>query len=198
MFLLSLNDANPLRSIIVDELEHVLSNYCPIVYVYLDYTDPATHDATAVLANLLKQLLQAFKSDLPKEVKRDFDTLRAKIACYKANSNDYIHTILRAVKYFTVVFFLFDAIDEWERDGARGELLKCIRALENGAANVKVLITSRPHISLENIFESLESIEVRTNVSDVKTYIRAKLHSRVNAAVEEEIVTQLTASADAT
>ena len=121
------------------------------------------------------------------------DFLRTKIRSHQVNSNDYILLILRAAKYFTTVFFIFDALDEWERNGARRELLHCINAIQTGG-NVKILVTSRPHISLGGILRDMESIEIRTNMSDVERYIRATLNSydHIGARFKEEVVARLT------
>lgn len=188
------------RSLIVDRLRRIFGSNCPIVFAYLDYKDQPTRGVTPVLANLLKQLLQLFKPNLPNELKRDLNALQANIGSYQDNATDYIQLILRAANYFPTVFFIFDALDECEKNGLRWELLDCINALQNGGTNVKILITSRPHISLERLSSPPESIAIRANISDIECYIRAKLdlYHRMSAGLKEEIVKRLTSTAEGT
>ena len=170
------------------------------MYAYLDYTDQSTRAVLAVLASLLTQLLHAFRSEMPDDVKYEFNAMQADLQSYRINSNIYIRLILRAARYFPTVFLIFDALDEWERNGPRWQLLDCMKTLQKDGANVKILITSRPHISLKNIFVSMESIEIRAQVSDIELYIREKLgpYDHFGDALKERIVAQLTSTAKGT
>jgi hypothetical protein len=75
-----------------------------------------------------------------------------------------------------------------------------MKTLQKDGSNVKILVTSRPHISLKNIFISMESIEIRAQVSDIQLYIREKLgpYDHFGDALKERIVAQLTSTAKGT
>ena len=194
------NFTDILRSLIVDQLPNIVGRDCAIVYAYLDYTNQSTRAVLAVLASLLKQLLRAFKSDLPDDVKYELNVMQADLQSYRINWSNYIRLILRAARYFPTVFLIFDALDEWERNGPRWQLLHCMKTLQKDGTNVKILVTSRPHISLKNFFVSMESIKIRAQVSDIEMYIREKLepYDHLGDGVKKRIVAQLTSTAKGT
>jgi hypothetical protein len=91
------------------------------------------------------------------------------------SSAHYIKLILRCSEFFTTVFFIFDALDECLEAGSRKNLVTSITAIQNGGKNIKVLITSRPHLAWETSFSVAETLELRSHVDDRKLYIRSEL-----------------------
>lgn len=199
--LLLQSDVADIRSIVVDRLERLYGEKSAVLFVYIEYKDPATQSVSAILANLLKQLLQRLEqSGLPSDINQSLDKFQSSIRAHHMDVTDYVQLILRASKYFVSVYLVIDALDECHSGGFRRNLLTTVNQIRDGANNLKVLISSRPHISLENSFPSTENLEIRASASDLAKYSRAKLetYSHIPETLKTKILTDLLSKTDGT
>lgn len=188
-------------STIIDRLEHEFGKDCAIIYAYFDYQTHATNKITKVFGCIMKQIIERFDhNSLPDELKRDLSELRDNIRSYQVHLKDYIQIITRSTRYFSKVFLLFDALDEYGSRGARQEFFRSIAEIQNNCANTHVLFTSRPHISLDGASISSESIEILANADDLELVIREKLDNchHVSINLKEHIIMQLIKRANET
>ena len=185
----------------MDRLEHDFGDHSAIIYMYFDYKEQGVHKLTNVLGSILKQICQAFKPGLlPNEIRRDLSVLTTKIRTRQVDLKDYTQLIVQSMESFARVFLIFDALDEYGSDGARQELLRTVEELQHGGTNIHVLITCRPHISVDLFFASSNSIEIRAHDSDLELLIRAKLsaYSHISANLKEDILIELMSMANGT
>jgi hypothetical protein len=172
------------------------------VYAYVDYKVHATQCVRDILANLVKQLCRSFDpSPVPKDLKSMLQDIGQKFRAHQIAPKDYVDFILRCAKYFPSVFILFDALDECDL-GPRWKLLNSIKDIHHGGKNIKILITSRDHITLEHGFASHLSFDIKAHHSDLESFVRAKLefdtHIQVPAKFKSQIVKELLSKADGT
>jgi hypothetical protein len=84
------------------------------------------------------------------------------------------HSILCSIiSEFSSVFIVVDALDEYPEE-QRDILLHCLSKL--GPA-VNLMLTSRPHISIETAAEGaiMDILEIRANENDIRRYIAAQI-----------------------
>ena len=199
--LLLQSDVADLRSIVVDRLESLYEEQSAILFVYIDYKDPATQSVSTIFANLLKQLLQRLEqTGLPPDIHQSLDKFQSNIRVHHMDVTEYIQLILSASKYFLSVYLVIDALDECHNSAFRRNLLTAINQIRDGTNNLKILISSRPHISLENSFPSTEILEIRASASDLEKYARAKLetYSHISETLKTKILTDLLSKTDGT
>lgn len=187
------------RSNIIDGLQHRYGKDCAVVYAYVDYKIAATQCVRNILPSLVKQLYRSLEP-VPKELSTCLQELSEKVRSHQVDSQDYVNLIHRCAKHFSTVFILFDALDECD-PGARWRLLTSIREIHRGGKNVKVLMTCRDHIRLEDLFIVDLSLEIKAHCSDLESYVRSKLdscHISIAEGLRNEIVRQLLSKADGT
>ena len=185
----------------VDRLESLYGEKSAVLFVYIDYEDPATQSVPTIFANLLKQLLQRLEpTGLPSDINQSLDQFQSSIRAHHMDVTDYVRLILSASKYFVSVYLVVDALDECLSGGFRRNLLTAINQIRDGANNLKILISSRSHISLENSFPSTENLEIRASASDLAKYARAKLetYSHIPETLKTKILTDLLSKTDGT
>ncbi|KAJ7241052.1 hypothetical protein B0H12DRAFT_1326331 [Mycena haematopus] len=158
-----------LVSIAVDHLR-AEQEHCDIVGVaaiYLNHKETDAHAPSTLLTSLWRQLVVG-QSIAP------VDQLYQKHRepCTKP-SLDEDHTVLcSTISRYLKVFILVDALDEYpERE--RNILIWYLSQL---GSNVNLLLTSRPHISLNIHGAQLEVLEVRAIEEDIRRHIDAQIH----------------------
>jgi hypothetical protein len=145
-----------------------------IVYIYCNYKEP-NQSAVNLLASVLQQLIQT-DSDVSKEV----------IDLYKSHTmrktrpgiSEYSELLKREVQRYSKVFLIIDALDECIDIETRETLLTEIAKVEtNVQSNLHLLVTARPHISINQIFKEASSLEIYASNDDIKAYLQGRIET---------------------
>lgn len=150
-----------------------------VAHIYFDYKEESRQTPAYVLASLVKQLAYQIP-DLPGAIedlhnKREPEGKRPTI-------EELYSVLLSTTKSFPHVFLLFDALDEYNQENKRGELLELFHRMCEPGAGISVFLTSRPHP--EDIQDSLRDatrIEILAKEDDIRTYIREKINKSPRA-----------------
>jgi hypothetical protein len=87
---------------------------------------------------------------------------------------EVVKVLSSSLAEFSKVFIIVDAIDEYP-ETRRWTLLQHMAAM---GSNVKLMITSRPHISPEAFsFPSLETLDIQAASTDIREYINVWIYS---------------------
>ncbi|KAJ7252326.1 ankyrin repeat-containing domain protein [Mycena rebaudengoi] len=72
---------------------------------------------------------------------------------------------------FSSVFIVVDALDEYPEE-YRDPLLRRLCQLESP---VRLMLTSRPHISIDHIIPNIDTLDIRATEEDIREYVRAQI-----------------------
>ena len=150
-----------------------------------------------MFASLLRQLLRSFGQEpWPSDV---FQSLRETCDGEGAlNVRDLIALFFRCSESFTTTYIILDALDECADSGLRWKVTNfCEEALKTGSRH-RVLVTSRPHLSMELMTEAT-ILHIEATPADLEGYIRETLRHtgcRFSAALRDEITASLLRLAD--
>jgi NACHT domain len=189
-----------ITSIVVDKLYAEFGNDAnvAIAYVYCNFRQQMQQNPKALLASLLKQLLQRrpFVPECIMTLFKRHDNERTRPPLQEISKA--LHTIVKA---FTKTFIIIDALDECQNsDGGRRKLLSEIFELQ-AKTDVSFFATSRCIPEMRKEFESSISVEIRASQDDVQTYLdghMSKLPLCVlrNSDLQEEIKTEIMKAVD--
>ena len=165
----------------IDELLSAVGDDTGVAYVYLDYADKQAQTVENIIASLAMQL------SLCKKNNDDIQGLYEQ--CQKGKSRPDLNkleaTLQIVCSRFKRVFFVFDALDEYE-EKLRGLLLAQLRGLEK--SRCRFFLTSRPHLQdlQRNLCDYLE-IEIKAQDSDMKLLIQKRIEddSMLSELVED-------------
>ncbi|KAF7345837.1 ANK-REP-REGION domain-containing protein [Mycena venus] len=162
-----------LVSIIVDDLRTYLANEkTGVAVLYLDHkatTD--AHSPTNLLAAVWQQL------DLTKPISPRIRELhkRRHAQGTRPSLEEIYSALYSTVSQFSCVFIVVDALDEYPEEH-RDTLLRHLWRL--GPA-VRLMLTSRPHISIDHIILSVETLNIRANEEDIRKYIEGQIQKSI-------------------
>ena len=116
---------------------------------------------------LLRQLaLHGFTSDALALLKGQKDKLQP------LSLGQLMSLLQTEVKTYSRVFIVIDALDEYS-DGVQKELIAKIQSL----TSVKLLVTSRPILSIEHNLGADSKLEITAKDSDINAYLETQLSS---------------------
>ncbi|KAJ7453540.1 ankyrin repeat-containing domain protein [Mycena galericulata] len=184
-----------LLSIVVDHLrtDQDIEN-TGVAVIYLNHKETDMRTPSQLLASLWRQLV--FGKSIPRHLG---DLHKRHCETRTRPSVDEDRAVLHStISEYSKVFVLVDAMDEYPEEH-RNTLLHLLCAL--GPA-VNLMLTSRPHINIENIVPTsrLETLEIRATEEDVRKYLdgqilkssRLRNHIKnspdLRDAIEEKIV----------
>ncbi|KAF2186397.1 hypothetical protein K469DRAFT_526817, partial [Zopfia rhizophila CBS 207.26] len=160
-----------LASIVVDHLQKSFpGDDTGIAFAYCNHQERIKQTPVNLIGSLLKQLAQARPLI--------YDRLKP---LYKKHQNyntcptlSEISTALRdEIAHYSNVFVIIDALDECpEHNGFRDTLLMELGSLSR---YVKLLVTSRPHISIEYDIEGAIPLEIQASDGDLRKYLQDRL-----------------------
>ncbi|KAF7370630.1 Ankyrin repeat domain containing protein [Mycena sanguinolenta] len=155
------------RSIVVDHLraEHGHCGDIGVAAIYLDHKETDAHTPSTLLASLWRQLVVGQSVTFVEELylkHREPGT---------RPSLDEAHAILcSTVSQYSKVFILVDALDEYP-ECERGILMSYLSRL---GSNVNLLLTSRPHICVDNSIH-MAQIEIYATAEDIRCYMDVQI-----------------------
>lgn len=164
-----------------------------VAFFYFDFGAEDEQTPVQILSSLLKQLLLQLEG-LPAPVKQLFDRsiMKGQIPQVK----ELQELLLSIPKEFNAVYLVIDALDECKVGDCRSELLRAFQAFQ---ASMKLLVTSRPHLSdLNDSLAHASQVKLRAVESDLRDYVYKKLETRKikkilgkDENLKEEIVTSI-------
>ncbi|KAJ7453087.1 ankyrin repeat-containing domain protein [Mycena latifolia] len=159
-----------LASIVVDNLRtNAGSMSTGVAVLYLNHKETGAQSPSNLLAGLWRQLvLEKPLSSAVHQLYRKHREPRTR------PSLEEIHGALRStISQYSEVFLVVDALDEYPEE-QRDVLLRKLFTL---GSTVNLLLTSRPHINIDNIIGSadIENLEIRATEDDVRQYIEAQI-----------------------
>ncbi|KAJ9642435.1 hypothetical protein H2199_004816 [Coniosporium tulheliwenetii] len=160
-----------LASIVIDHLQKTFpDDDTGIAFAYCSHQERTRQTPVNLIGSLLKQLAQERPSlcDLLKPLYKDHR---------KHNTSptlSEISTALRtAIAQYNKVFIVIDALDECpEHSGFRDSLLLELGSLSQ---HVSLLVTSRPHISIEYDIGGAVPLEIQASEDDLRKYLQERI-----------------------
>ncbi|KAF7343623.1 Ankyrin [Mycena sanguinolenta] len=157
-----------LVSIAVDYLQ-AEQEHCDdigVAVIYLNHKETDRHAPSTLVASLWRQLV------VGKSI-TSVDKLygRHRERCTKPSLDDSLDILMSTISQYIKVFILVDALDEYP-EHERGILMLELSRL---GSNVNLLFTSRPHISLDNIFPQMEVVNIEATEEDIRRHIDAQI-----------------------
>jgi hypothetical protein len=149
------------------------------------------------MASLLKQLLQCLGPKPWPKVLLQKLLLQSATPRSLLDINALSDLIRLCIEQFNKTFFIFDAIDELESRADRACLFDFLDAARTWNGDVKILLTSPPHISLNQLQKSAQILSMAVSDADLKIYIRYQIKYRqFGLDLENEIIAQILSAAD--
>jgi hypothetical protein len=143
-----------------------------ITYIYCNYKEQTEQTVFNLVANLLKQIIQA-NGVIPEDIKSLYDYHYTRETL--PSLNELMSALTVEVAQKSTAFILVDAFDECpERGGVRGDLLRALQSL-SGMHNVKLLVTSRDLPSIAEDFRGAERLDICADDEDIKRYVKFRI-----------------------
>ena len=160
------------RSIVIERLLTECSTDIGVAFCYCEYKKQAEQTATALLASLLRQLMERRGHGLPDELLEVYKTHAANETRLQI---DECTELLRAeFNRWPEVFIVIDALDEYNKiSEARIELLVEIEKLP---PNLHLLCTSRFLADIEGQLGTKHPrVEIRAQDLDIEKYVSSRI-----------------------
>ncbi|KAJ6470172.1 ankyrin repeat-containing domain protein, partial [Mycena vulgaris] len=187
-----------LASMVVEHLNAAFRNNknIGVACIYLNHKEADQQTPPKLLAGLWRQLV--FNRDIGSIAENLYKQHREKHT--EPSLEEVVNVVSSSLKEFSQVFIIVDAMDEYP-EFERHILLQHLAAI---SSNVNLMITSRPHISLEPFsFPDLETLDIRATPEDLREYINAQIYSSRLAQhvkdlpqLQEEIYAKIIGAAD--
>ncbi|KAJ7688186.1 ankyrin repeat-containing domain protein [Mycena rosella] len=185
-----------LASLVVNHLETRARNEnLGLACIYLNHKETDTQTIPNLLGGLLKQLILG--TPIPSEV----NSLYAHHSSRQTRPapDEFRKALNSALVGYPQVYFIIDALDEYP-EHPRHLFLKHLATL---VPQIKILLTSRPHINLDSYFPNLKIIEIQAAEEDIHRYldtqiensVRLSKHIRTRPELAGEIQAKITGNA---
>lgn len=122
-----------------------------------------------LVASLLKQLIQEGHP-----VHDSLSTLykRHGLRSTRPSLGEISELIRQEFGLYRQIFVIMDALDECqEQNGHRGRLIEELQKI----TSVNLMVTSRPHIDVQDAFRNIIWLEVRASEEDLRRYINGRM-----------------------
>lgn len=139
-----------------------------VAYVFCNYKEQTRQTISDLVASLLRQFVtnRSVMSAKIKAFYKDFHDYKK----IRPGIKDLRIALQSEIETYSQVYIVVDALDEClECDQAN--LIKTLQSL----TNVKLLITSRPLLSIEQQFHGVERLDILANIDDVRKYIEDRI-----------------------
>jgi Cdc6-like AAA superfamily ATPase len=165
-------------------LDSAQSGTYGVAYVYCNYKSQADQDTVSILSAILKQLVQSQPSTLG-----PVERLHQKHAGRGTKpSLDDIYSVLQDVlAQYPYVHIVVDALDECQNE-TREQLCTKLLDLQKGA-DVRLMVTSRFVLDVEDAFRQALKLEVQASDGDVTQFVAGQIH-RLPACIQRDVALQ--------
>ncbi|KAJ6521474.1 hypothetical protein DFH09DRAFT_215646 [Mycena vulgaris] len=155
-----------LASIAANDLRVTLENI-GVAVIYLNHKETEVQSPSHLLAGIWRQLV--FKKAISSSVHRLREEHREPRT--RPSLEEIRDVLCSAVVEYSKVFIIVDALDEYPEQ-LRGSLLHSLSSL---GSTVNLMVTSRPHIAVNYIFRTLETLEIRAAEDDIRKHLDAEI-----------------------
>jgi hypothetical protein len=167
-----------------------------VACIYLNHKEVDNQTPSRLLAGLWRQLV--LDRDIGPIAENLYKQHREKGTA--PSLEQVVDMLISSLKEFSKVFVIIDALDEYPEF----ERLILLRHLAAIGGNVNLMITSRPHISLEPFsFTDLETLDIQATPDDLQEYLKAQIctsrlfqHVEGLPELQEEIHAKIIGAAD--
>lgn len=161
-----------------------------VACVYLNHKETETQTPANLLAALWKQLVVG--KSIPPPVLQLYTHHRNRAT--RPSLDEVFKVLQSALTQYSKVYIIVDALDEYPED-RRNILLKYLSPAMLGMATVNIMLTSRPHVTLEPFFPNFQILEIRATAEDIGRYVdlqilqssRLSKHLRTRPELRDEI-----------
>lgn len=150
-----------------------------------------------LVASLLKQLIQDGHP-----VRDSLSTLHKRhgLRSTRPSLGEISEIIRQEFGLYKQIFVVVDALDECpEQGGHRARLLEELQKI----TGINLMITSRPHLDVQDTFQDIIWLEVRASEADLRNYIDGRLkrgklakHVKAHKDLQEDISKTVVANAN--
>lgn len=156
-------------------IEHLTTRTRPdigVAWAFCNYRSHASQGASALLAALLRQLVEG-RPDLTDVVKSLHERHEERKS--RPLRDEIVSALTQVCSALTRVYIVVDALDECsEQYGERSRLIEQLRRLQT-RADVQVLYTCRPITEIVEQVKADLKLEVRTSEDDIRRYVGGQL-----------------------
>ncbi|KAI4688370.1 hypothetical protein J4E81_007966 [Alternaria sp. BMP 2799] len=165
----------------MDFASHPGRNIC-VAYFYCSYiykTHQPLSELFGCLSAQISQYSPIFRYAIAKYLNR------------KVNYKKLVAVLVETAPHLECIYLIIDAVDEFtplkdsiDNHDQQRELLKTLRKLqEDGKGRIKVLLTSRLTIVIQNELVQVPTFEItnQSNIEDIKLHMRSKLKGEMNS-----------------
>lgn len=182
--------AQRVSSTVVNHLRTTFeSDKVRILCIYCDHRESALQTPVNLIASLLKQLVEdgCPISDSLERLYRSRNNQNM-----RPNLEEISRTLKSELRGLERVFVVLDALDECnESNGCRRSLLAELRSLPG----VNLMVTSRPHVVLEDPIGIIGRVDIRARDDDVSRFVDGRIsrddrlakHVKEHSGLREDI-----------
>ena len=188
-----------ISSLIIDQLnDDIAAHERALTYFYFNYADAHAQSATKVVETLLHQLVGEESDSIP--------TALAQLYKKHAQSNrptfaDLEETLKQVIAERSLVYIVFDALDECDASQHRKEFLRLLGTLQQ-CSNARIAVTSRPYPQdIKKALSQCPTLKIQADDQDLRYFVRTRLHEAgiedlFDDKFESEVADFLVQSAD--
>ncbi|KAJ7099058.1 ankyrin repeat-containing domain protein [Mycena crocata] len=158
-----------LASIVVHHLRKTLTlpGNSGVAVLYLNHKETVIQSVGNLLASLWRQLV--FRQPMTEKIHELYEEHREPGT---RPSVDDIHRVLHStVGEYSKIFLIVDALDEYPEVQRKSLLGK----LSDLGPNINILLTSRPHVDVSNMFDDSQTLEIQATADDIRKYVNGQI-----------------------
>ncbi|PGH23009.1 hypothetical protein AJ80_02924 [Polytolypa hystricis UAMH7299] len=161
------------KSILIEYLHQARSENVAIAGGFFSYQDRLQQTPLYLIADILKQLLVS--QDRGKPLSEDVIELYESHIRKRTTPNftEYKAVIQSELRSYEKVFIILDALDEFAGD--EGTLARFLTEVNSLGPNVKLMLTSRPHIDIAAVIINALQLEIHANDTDIRYYLEGRV-----------------------
>ncbi|KAJ7879052.1 ankyrin repeat-containing domain protein [Mycena olivaceomarginata] len=186
-----------LSSMVVDDLRANLdSQSVGVAVIYLNHKETEIQTPSNLLAALWRQL--TFGRPLSPDAHQMYAKHREQRT--RPSLDDIYSLLCSTLSELANAFIIIDALDEYP-ESQRDILLHYLSTLPPTA---RIMLTSRPHITIKHVIADSEALEIRATEDDIRRYVNAQISKSVRLCnhisnrpeLREEIETNIVQRSD--
>ncbi|KAJ7453730.1 ankyrin repeat-containing domain protein [Mycena latifolia] len=164
-----------------------------VACMYLNHKEIEMQTPANLLASLWKQLVVG--KPMPPAVHKLHEDHHERGT--RPSPDEVLKILHLAIGEYSKVYLIVDALDEYP-EAPRLKLLEYL-SMAMTAPTVKLMLTSRPHITLDSFFPGRRTLDIDTTENDIRQYIDARIqksprlskHVRTRPDLSEEIKSRI-------